>query len=121
VTDSRSLLAEYAANSSESAFHELVARYTDLVYSAAVRLLYGDVHLAEDVAQTVFVHLARKARTLSSETMLGGWLHHHTCLFATKAVRSQRRRGLGEREFAWMDALHDHTEANLAQLRPGSG
>jgi DNA-directed RNA polymerase specialized sigma24 family protein len=65
MTDSRTLLAEYAANGSETAFHELVARYVDLVYSAAVRLVGEDRHLAEDVAQMVFADLARLARSLT--------------------------------------------------------
>ena len=118
MTDSQRLLAEYAANGSEPAFRELVSRYIDLVYSASVRLVDGDTHLAQDVAQTVFVDLARKADTLSSEVMLGGWLHRHTCFVAAKALRSERRRQFRERQAAQMNALNDHTEANLAQIRP---
>jgi hypothetical protein len=75
MTDSQTLLAEYARSGSESAFRDLVTRYVGLVYSNAVRLVDGDTHLAEDVSQTVFLDLARKARSLSSGVMLGGWLH----------------------------------------------
>ena len=72
TTDSQRLLADYAANGSERAFQELVARYVDLVYSTAVRLVEGDTHRAKDVAQTVFVDLARTAAKLSPNSMLGG-------------------------------------------------
>lgn len=64
MTNSRQLLAEYARNGSDAAFRELVNRYIDLVYSTALRLVEGDTHRAEDVSQTVFLDLARKARTL---------------------------------------------------------
>jgi RNA polymerase sigma factor (sigma-70 family) len=117
MTDSQRLLREYA-NGSEPAFRELVSRYVNLVYSAAVRLVDGDAHLAEDVAQTVFVDLARKAETLSRDVMLGGWLHRHTCFVASKVMRSERRRQFRERQAVQMNALDDHTEANLAQIRP---
>jgi DNA-directed RNA polymerase specialized sigma24 family protein len=66
MTDSKQLLAEYAKSSSESAFRELVTYYFGLVYSTGLRLVGGDTHLAEDVAQTVFSDLARKAHALSS-------------------------------------------------------
>lgn len=82
MTDSQTLLAQYVAEGSEGAFRELVARYLDLVYSSARRLVNGDAHLAQDVAQTVFVDLARLARTLPRQVMLGGWLHRHTCFVA---------------------------------------
>ena len=61
MTESRTLLAEYARSGSEAAFRELVNRYIGLVYGAALRLVEGDTHLAEDVAQTVFLGLARQA------------------------------------------------------------
>ena len=74
MTESQQLLAEYAENGSEEAFRELVKRYIDLVYSTARRLAGGDAHLAQDIAQTVFIHLCHNARKLPREVMLGGWL-----------------------------------------------
>ena len=42
MTDSQTLLGQYARTRSESAFRELVSRYIDLVYSTAFRLVGGD-------------------------------------------------------------------------------
>jgi RNA polymerase sigma factor (sigma-70 family) len=117
MTDSQRLLAEYLKGS-EPAFRELISRYLDLVYSTAVRSVNGDSHLAEDVAQTVFADLARMARTLSSDVMLGGWLHRHTCFVAATVMRKERRRQSRERQALEMNALDDHSEANLAQFAP---
>jgi RNA polymerase sigma factor (sigma-70 family) len=118
MIDSQQLLAEYVKTGSEPAFHELVARYVGLVYSAAVRLVDGDTHLAEDITQMVFADLARMARSLSRETMLGGWLHRHTCFVAAKAMRRERRRQSRERQAVEMNALQDHSEANLKAVVP---
>ena len=118
MTGNQRLLADYVTNGSEQAFRELVTRYLDLVYSTAIRLVGGDTHRAEDVAQTVFVDLARKARTLPREVMLGGWLHRHTCFVASKVMRGDRRRQFRERQAVEMNALQDHAEANLAQVAP---
>jgi RNA polymerase sigma factor (sigma-70 family) len=118
MTDSQQLLAQYVADASEAAFRELVARYVDLVYSAAIRLVNGDAHLAEDIAQTVFVDLARMARTLPGEVMLGGWLHRHTCFVASKTLRGERRRQARERQAVEMNAMDDHSGENLARLTP---
>ena len=79
MNETHEWLAEYVKNGSEPAFRELVRHYLNLVYSTAVRLVNGDTHLAEDIAQTVFADLARKARRLPDNVMLGGWLHRHTC------------------------------------------
>src|SRR5205823_10847740 len=116
MKDSRILLANYVENGSETAFRELVLSYINLVYSAALRLVDGDTHLAEDVAQTVFMDLSRQARTLSKSVMLGGWLHRHTCFVAAKIMRGERRRRFRERRAVEMSAQQDHSEANLAQV-----
>ena len=52
------LLRRYALQGLEAAFGELVARHTDLVYSAAVHQL--DPELARDVAQSVLLTLLEK-------------------------------------------------------------
>ena len=118
MTDGKQLLAKYVQNGSEAAFRDLVGRYTNLVYSVALRSVNGDRHLAEDISQNVFIDLARMARKLSPGVMLGGWLHRHTCFVASKAVRSEHRRQARERQSAQMSALEDHSEANLARIAP---
>jgi RNA polymerase sigma factor (sigma-70 family) len=118
MTTSGELLAAYAGTGSEPAFRELVTRYVDLVYSAALRLLNGDSHLAQDVTQTVFADLARMARKLSRETMLGGWLHRHTVFVASNTLRRERRRQVRERQAVEMNSMPDHSEANLALIAP---
>ena len=112
------LLAEYAETGSEAAFRELVDRYVNLVYSAAFRLVNNDAHLAEDVTQTVFADLARTARKLSKDVMLGGWLHRHTCFVASNIMRGERRRQNRERQAVEMNTIEDHDEANLAAIKP---
>jgi RNA polymerase sigma factor (sigma-70 family) len=85
------LLQAYANSRSEAAFAEVVSRHLDWVYSVALRHV-GDPHLAEDVVQSVFVLLARKARDLGPGTRLGGWLFRTTCHVAAHAVRAEQRR-----------------------------
>ncbi|HVM62931.1 MAG TPA: sigma-70 family RNA polymerase sigma factor [Verrucomicrobiae bacterium] len=116
MTDSQQLLVDYVRNGSQEAFRELVTRYLGLVYSTAIRLVGGDSHLAEDVAQTVFVDLARKARTLPHNVMLGGWLHRDACFVASKTVRSERRRRTRERQAVEMSVFSDHSESALAPV-----
>ena len=75
MMDDEQLLGAYARERSESAFGELVARHIDFVYSAALRVVNGDGDLAQDVAQTVFIDLARKAGSLPRDVGLTGWQH----------------------------------------------
>ena len=118
MIDTQELLANFVKNGSESAFRELVTRYLDLVYSTAVRLVDGDTHRAQDVSQVVFADLARMAAKLSGNTMLGGWLHRHTCFVARTMMRGERRRQARERQAAEMNAQDDQTEGVLAQIAP---
>jgi DNA-directed RNA polymerase specialized sigma24 family protein len=92
MTETQTLLAEYVESGSDGAFRELAARYVNLVYSIALRLLGGDTHWAEDVTQTVFVRLSHNARRLARESSLGGRLHRETCFAAGKSLCSERRR-----------------------------
>jgi RNA polymerase sigma factor (sigma-70 family) len=118
MTDSQHLLAEYRRNGSDAAFRELVGRFVALVYSTALRLVEGDTHRAEDVTQTVFLDLARKARTLPDNVRLGGWLHRDTCLVAGHTLRGERRRQARERQAVEMNTLQNHSEADFSQVAP---
>jgi RNA polymerase sigma factor (sigma-70 family) len=106
------LLRRYVEEKSEAAFAELVRRRIDLVYSVALRQVGGDAHLAEDVAQKVFVDLARKAPTLTDRLVLSGWLYRSTHYAASDVVRSERRRRAREQE---SQAMH---EANMSPVAP---
>ncbi|MGH7992318.1 MAG: RNA polymerase sigma factor, partial [Limisphaerales bacterium] len=59
------LLRDYAERHDEAAFGEIVTRHTDFVYSAALRQV-DSADLAADIAQNVFVDLARKAKSVGN-------------------------------------------------------
>ena len=118
MTESQQLLAAYVTTGSEEAFQELVARYVDLVYSTALRLVEGDTHRAKDVAQIVFTDLARLATGLSPNSMLGGWLHGRTCFVARTVMRGERRRQVRERQAVEMSAIDHHPDTALAAIAP---
>ena len=94
------LLREYAAHGDESAFGEIVARHTDLIYSAALRQC-GSPEPAREIAQSVFINLVRHARTLagqlSPDASLAGWLYRGTHYAALTLRRDERRRQEHER------------------------
>src|SRR5437016_13988218 len=99
------LLQAYAQNHSESAFTELVQRHIDLVYSAALREARGDASLAEDITQTVFVELAKKASKLIKHPALAGWLYTCVRRMAANLRRSEDRRQGREQEAQTMKDL----------------
>src|SRR3954452_18904967 len=115
--DDRELLQQYEGGS-ESAFAELVRRHLNWVYSAAWRQV-GDAHLAEEVAQSVFVLLARKAGSLRSSVVLSGWLFRTTRFVASRALRAELRRKRREQEASAMNpSTTDETDAVWQRLAP---
>ncbi len=110
MMDGQQLFRCYAETDSEAAFAELTKCYINFVYSTALRLVDGDSHRAEDVTQTVFIDLARKASSLSSGVMLGGWLHRHTCFTAANVMRGERRRAVREREAAERNVMDENNQ-----------
>jgi RNA polymerase sigma factor (sigma-70 family) len=119
MNDDADLLRQYARNRSECAFEELVRRYLPLVYSTALRSGSGDEALARDVAQTVFIDLARRADALGGEGPLAGWLYAATRLAASTALRGERRRQLREQAALAMQEPHmpPSSEHERAELR----
>ena len=115
---SQKSLADFVKNGSEAAFRQLVERYTDLVYATSFRMAEGDMPLAQDVTQTVFLDLARMASKLSGELMLGGWLHRHTCFVCSSALRAERRRRKRERQAAEMSTQQTEPGTRLDEIGP---
>lgn len=114
------LLRRYAEENSAVAFGQLVGRYLNLVYSAALRQVGGDVHLAEDVTQTVFADLARKAASLTSRADLSGWLYTSAHFAASNMVRRESRRRARELEAYIMQepSVASDTALDWEPLRP---
>ncbi len=120
MTEDAELLSRYAADQSEAAFAELTRRHLDLVHSAALRLMNGDVHAAEDVTQQVFTEVARQAKRLARHPALVGWLYTTTRQMASRRNRTEHRRQAREQEAHMMNQLlHDDPPAtDWNQLRP---
>jgi RNA polymerase sigma factor (sigma-70 family) len=113
VMDDHALLREYLEHHSEKAFSELVERHLPLVYGTALRLA-RDPHAAQDVAQAVFIRLARKAWTIRNGHALPGWLYRATRHAAYAALRGEIRRRT--RETAAMNlAEQNHPSSSIAE------
>ena len=112
------LLRSYVEEGSQEAFAALVQRHLNLVYRAALRRVGGDAHSAHDVAQKVFVDLARKARSLSDRPNLAGWLYTGTRFAAGEIVRAERRRRTQEQEAQTMHELENRAEIPGERLDP---
>jgi RNA polymerase sigma factor (sigma-70 family) len=114
------LLLRYSEEHSEEAFTELVRRHVNFVYSVALRRLGGDAHRAEDVAQTVFTDLARKARSLSPKVRLAGWLYRSAHFAAAKAARTEYRRQQRETKAQTMQEIMSDSspDSEWGRLRP---
>ena len=117
MIDDMDLVRQYARSKSEEAFATLVSRHVNLVYSVALRLV-RDAHLAEEITQTVFIILARKAGSLSSSTVVPGWLCWTARYASTKALTIERRRQHREQQ-AYMESHLNETESNAwMQIAP---
>ncbi len=97
------LLREYAGKRSEEAFAEIVRRHINLVYSTSLRRV-NDPHLAEDVTQSVFFVLAKKAGRISGSTVLAGWLYQTARFISADAIKMKMRRQYHEQAAATLRA-----------------
>jgi RNA polymerase sigma factor (sigma-70 family) len=117
ANDDMALVREYADSNSEQAFAKLVSRNINLVYSVARRQV-RDPHLAEEITQSVFIILARKAGSLSSKTILSGWLCRTARYISANTVKTQRHRQIREHE-SHMQSIVDEPDPSVwGQLAP---
>jgi RNA polymerase sigma factor (sigma-70 family) len=119
MQDDATLLRSYVEERSETAFAELVRRHLSLVYYAALRQT-GEAVLAEDVTQTVFCELARRAASLDGRPVLAGWLYTNTRFAAQHARRAEARRRQREHTAHLMNELTQDSgrAAEWETLRP---
>ncbi len=103
------LLRRYTSQRAEDAFAEVVRRHLDLVHSAALRQVRSP-ELAEEVAQAVFIELARQARHLPPRTVLAAWLYHVTRRRAIDVVRREAGRRLREQTAQELQAMNATAE-----------
>lgn len=105
------LLIAYTDRGAEDAFAALVQRYLPVVYAAALRQVGGDNHHAQEVAQTVFTVLARKARAL--RTLEQAWRAANPGRHAPKLEELQ--------PFARTDAQRDMLERLINRKNKRTG
>lgn len=109
------LLERYSRDKAEDAFAELVQRHVGLVYSAALRQVHSP-HLAEEIAQSVFLDLARKAGELRGDTVLPAWLYQVARRTAVDVIRRETRRQAREQIALQLTAMNTNSSAGWNDL-----
>lgn len=87
------LLQRFTRGGEQSAFAHVVQRHLDLVFATAIRKV-DDIGAAQEVAQNVFIVLARKAWQFAPDDSLPAWLHKAALLECKSWLRGElgRRR-----------------------------
>jgi RNA polymerase sigma factor (sigma-70 family) len=96
------LLCEFTTSGGEPVFRALVERHRDNVQSVALRFTQRH-DLAEDVAQLVFIHLAKLNGVIPSGVSLNCWLYVQARSRAIDLMRVENARCRRENEFFEMD------------------
>jgi RNA polymerase sigma factor (sigma-70 family) len=111
------LLKRYLEEGAEDAFGALVERHVALVYGVALRRL-REPAAAQEVTQTVFITLARRAVWLTGHQSLGGWLYRTTLNLAQHHTRSVQRRRRREEIARQMGTCMNNDESLLQTIAP---
>src|SRR5207245_6610411 len=82
-------LIDRSASGGQEAFRQLVLRYHRLVINVAFRAL-GELSLAEDVAQDVFIKVHKALPTYRHDRPFKHWLHRVAANTVTDALRRRR-------------------------------
>ena len=101
----------------ERAFAAVVERHLRLVHGAAMRVL-GDSEAAQEIAQCVFILLAKHAWRLTSHPAFTGWLYRTAVLEAQEYRRGQARRLKRERMAVALGLTTNHEEPSISALAP---
>jgi RNA polymerase sigma factor (sigma-70 family) len=91
------LRERFVRGGDSTAFEALVARHGPMVF-AVCRGVLGNEADTDDAFQATFLVLVRKARSLSVDNTLAGWLYRVAYRIATRAKRVAARRRLWERK-----------------------
>lgn len=110
------LLQRYTRSNSQEAFATLVERHLNLVYSAARRQVRSP-QLAEEVAQSVFIDLARHGAKLAPAQPLAAWLFLVTRRTAIDVIRREARRHAREQAAAELSAAMETPSPNWNQVK----
>ncbi len=113
------LLHKHRRGGSEDPFAELTRRHIGWIFGVARRRV-GDSHLAEDVAQAVFILLHRKAPAFADDRALVAWLHRTTFFASNVAARQRERRRKHETEAAMQRQMIEHSadDPQWSELAP---
>jgi RNA polymerase sigma factor (sigma-70 family) len=111
------LIRQYVRDRSESAFQILTGRHIHLVYGTACRRT-GDPSAAEEIAQNVFIALARKAAWLQQLDSLAAWLHQTTLLESRQWWRGETRRRDREKQAADLETTMKTSHDSPNPLAP---
>ncbi len=87
------LLARFIADRDQAAFELLVWRHAGTVHRVC-RGVLRDHHAAEDVTQTAFLTLARKAESIGRRGAVGAWLHKVAYRIAVRAAARRASRAM---------------------------
>lgn len=105
------LIRQFAENDDHAAFAQLVDRYMNIAYSAAMTYL-GKDDLARDACQLTFIELSKKASHLPEKVKLGGWIYITARNLSRKILRTEIRRQ--KREQKYVDQMENQPTTKVA-------